>query len=162
MHLPDAILTQRDAAIANGPERNLCLLLSQADVNMLELSDGCLTSELLFSVNRLNADPSDVNIIAVIAVEGVYLVKLASGTVKQFNDFQIPFEIDKYSETDVVISDFESDVWYENADCSPIILAGEIRLPRVDRLSADTCYYVCPQTKLNEARTNLPNYGLFE
>ena len=41
LHIPDAILTQRDAAIANGTERNLCLLLSQADVNMLESSNGC-------------------------------------------------------------------------------------------------------------------------
>ena len=71
----------------------------------------------------MTADPtdvvffgSDVNIIAVTTVDGVYLVELASGTVKQFNDFQIPFGIDKYSETDVVISDFESGV-------CPIILA---------------------------------------
>ena len=48
------------------------------------------------------------------------------------NDLQRPFRINNYSETDVVISDFESDVlknlnvidvWHENADCSPIILA---------------------------------------
>ena len=45
---------------------------------MLELSDGCLTSELLFSVNRMTADAtdvvffgSDVNIIAVTTVDGV-------------------------------------------------------------------------------------------
>ena len=109
VHLPDTISMQIGAAIANGPERNLCLLLSQANVNMLELSDGCLTSEVLFSVNRLTPDPtdvvffsSDVNIIAVNAAIGVYLVELTSGTVKQFSDFQIPFGTDKYSETDVV------------------------------------------------------------
>ena len=60
LHLPDAILSQRDAAIANRTERNLCLLLSQANVNTLELSDGCLTSELLFSVNLMTADLTDV------------------------------------------------------------------------------------------------------
>ena len=34
----------KDTAIANGLERYLCLLLLQANVNMLELSDGCLRS----------------------------------------------------------------------------------------------------------------------
>ena len=87
LHLPAAILTQRGAAIANGTERNLCLLLSQANVNMLALSDGCLTSELLFSVNLLTADSTDVlfgsdeSIIAVTASDGVYLAELASGTL---------------------------------------------------------------------------------
>ena len=90
MRLPDAISPQKNAAIANGPKRNLCLSLSQANVNMLELSDGCLRSELLFrSVNLLTANPtdavffgSDENIIAVTASDEVYLVELASGTVK--------------------------------------------------------------------------------
>ena len=53
---------------------------------MLQLSDGCLTSELLFSVhvNRLTADPTDVAFfgsdvnIAVTVADGVYLVELAS------------------------------------------------------------------------------------
>ena len=67
---------------------------------MLELSDGCLRSEVLFFVNLLTVDPTDVvffgsdeNIIAVTASDGVYLVELASGTVKQFNDFPRPFGI---------------------------------------------------------------------
>ena len=61
---------------------------------MSDLSDGCLTSELFFSVNLLTADPTDIvlfssdeNIIAVTASEGVYLVELSRWTVKQFNDF---------------------------------------------------------------------------
>ena len=29
------------------------------------------------------------------------------------------------------------------------------RFPRVDRLCGDTCSYVCPQTWLEEARTNI-------
>ena len=89
VHLPDAISTQRVAAIANGLEKNLCLLLSQTNLNMLELSDGCLTFELFFSVNLLTVDPTDVvffgsdkNIIVVTASDGVYLVELASGTVQ--------------------------------------------------------------------------------
>ena len=30
-----------------------------------------------------------------------------------------------------------------------------LRLARVDKLCRDTCSYVCPQTWLNEARTNI-------
>ena len=69
-------------------------------------------------------------------------------------------------ETDVVISDFESDLWHDNADYGPIILAGREGYQGVHRLCGNTCFYACLQTWLNEARTikhrSVPNYGRFE